>query len=160
MKQIKFADDKRSGFYTINIKDNIFITSFGHSHLFNYPSVLVKELGKLSEKINKDKINVYFDLSSVLGNNADNKYFVITYSKTKKDFIYPSKNTLIDLPCRDCDDIGENLKSPHSRFLRTAVKANRKRINDIDDIVIHRKHTTARDNKKASKHYSKGKRVT
>ena len=98
MKKIIFNDNKKNGFTINNINNDILITSFGYSHLFNYPKILTEEIEKISKKINKDEINIYFDLSSVLGKNASNKYFAIIYSKAKKDFVYPSKNTLTDLP--------------------------------------------------------------
>ena len=50
MKQIQFIDDNRNGFYIDNINNDIIVSSFGHSHLFNYPSILVKELDKFSKK--------------------------------------------------------------------------------------------------------------
>ena len=48
----------------------------------------------MAKLIDKNEIEVYFDLSSVLGENASNKYFVILYDKNKKDFIYPSYKTI------------------------------------------------------------------
>lgn len=98
MKKITFNDNKENGFTINNIKNNILISSFGYSHLFNYPAILTDETEKISKEINKDEIDTYFDLSSVLGKDASNKYFTIIYSKTKKDFIYPSKKTLTNLP--------------------------------------------------------------
>ncbi|MHB1646814.1 MAG: hypothetical protein EVG15_10810 [Candidatus Acididesulfobacter diazotrophicus] len=109
MKKIKFIDDNETGFNINNIKNNIFITSFGYSHVFNYPYILVKEIEKLSKKIDKDKIDVYFDLSSVLGKDASNKYFLITYDKNKKDFDYSSKKTVLELFKCDDDDESNNV---------------------------------------------------
>ena len=98
MKKITFRDDTSCGFYLVKLNDNIFITSCGQTHLFNYPSVLIKELEKITKEVNKDNIDVYFDLSSVLGSGSGNKYFMITYNKTKKNFIYLSNKTLMELP--------------------------------------------------------------
>jgi hypothetical protein len=94
MKKIKFNRGINNGFCIRINNDKIYITSFGYSHLFNYPSVIIKEVSELAKLIDKNEIEVYFDLSSVLGENASNKYFVILYDKNKKDFIYPSKKTI------------------------------------------------------------------
>lgn len=160
MKKIRFSDDKKNGFSINNVNDDIFISSSGYSHLFNYPIVLIKEVEKISKKINREAIDVYFDLSSVLGENASNKYFVITYSKKKKDFVYPSKKTLADLPLHDYngENSGKNLEAPKSRYRKTIVKTKKKKVN-TDDIAIYRKRTTSRNNKRALTRHSKNKKV-
>ncbi len=94
MKTIKFKNTFNDGFFIKKINDEVSIISFGYSHLFNYPSILIKEVFELSKLIDKNQIDVYFDLTSVLGKESTNKYFVITYDKNKKDFIYPSKKTI------------------------------------------------------------------
>ncbi len=94
MKKIEFKNTFNDGFFIKKNNDKIYITSFGYVHVFTYPSILIKEIHELSKSIDKDEIEVYFDSSSVLGENATNKYFVITYDKKKKDFIYPSKKTI------------------------------------------------------------------
>ncbi|MHB1645918.1 MAG: hypothetical protein ACYCSW_05340 [bacterium] len=104
MKKIKFSDDRTSGFNINNIKNSIFVSSFGYSHVFNYPIILTDEVDKISKKIDKDKINVYFDLSSALGKESSNKYFLIPYDKNKKDFDYSSKKTLLELFNANDDD--------------------------------------------------------
>jgi hypothetical protein len=97
MKTIEFKDRVNDGFFISKKNDKIYITSFGYSHPFNYPSILIKEIFELSKDIDKDEIEVYFDSSSILGKEAINKYFVIIYDKNKKDFIYPSKKTINNL---------------------------------------------------------------
>lgn len=113
MKKINYGDDRESGFNINNIRDDIFVSSFGYSHVFNYPTVLINEIEKISKKIDKNKINVYFDLSSVLGGNASNKYFFIVYDKIKKNFDYSSKKTLLELfegnNDNESEDYNENL---------------------------------------------------
>ena len=152
MKQIKFADDKRNGFYADNYKDNIFVSSFGCSHLFNYPSVLVKELDRLSKRINKNKINVYFDLSSVLGENADNKYFVITYDKSQKDFIYPSKYTLEKLPTYYNDDSIDDNNPLMTDIHELETRIGKKRIFDNVTYEKRGRHTRTLKHSSRSKH--------
>ena len=158
MKQVQFIDDNRNGFYIDNINNDIIVSSFGHSHLFNYPSILVKELDKFSKKISRDNINTYFDLSSVLGESAVNKYFVITYDKTKKDFIYPSKKTLEKLPayCHNYmadddnnDAIGRSLKS----YAKKRIKIT------TDDNSKHRRHTESMTGRVSRHSNKKRKRV-
>ena len=100
MKHVYFIECENEGFDVDVIDDKILICTFGHSHVFNYPSVLVKSMSKYAKKIIKNNIKTYFDLSSVLGETASNKYFVITYDKNKKDFIYHTKRTLKKLPIK------------------------------------------------------------
>ena len=97
MKKIEYNNAINNGFFIKKNNNKIYITTFGYIHAFTYPSILIKEIHKLSKSINKDEIEVYFNSSSILGEDALNKYFVILYDKNKKDFIYPSKKTINNL---------------------------------------------------------------
>jgi len=86
------------GFTIYYKKNEMFILSYGNAHPFDYVYRVCNEIQARSHLMPQDRFNVYFDLSSVLGESASNKYFVITYDRNKKDFDYSTKKTLLELP--------------------------------------------------------------
>ncbi len=88
------------GFKIYRITDDIFICAFGYAHLFNFPITLNKAIKRYSKAISQNTFNVYFDLSSVLGENASNRYFTVIFDKNQNDFVYATKTTLTNLPIK------------------------------------------------------------
>ncbi|MEW6419793.1 MAG: type II toxin-antitoxin system RnlB family antitoxin [Nitrospirota bacterium] len=103
-----------SYFYVRRLDDQLLVISIGSDSPFEFVDILIKTIQKEAERIDKNGVEIYFDLLSCVGNN-ENRYSKLIYFKKQP-------NELIDkvVAVKSCelpDNVSQELKKFYAKHL-------------------------------------------
>lgn len=84
MKKIIYKSNIASYSYIKKVENNLLLISVGSVSPLDFIRKIMEYIVKYSKDINKEKIEIYFDLASCVGNRA-NRFLKMHYNKKKNE---------------------------------------------------------------------------
>lgn len=93
MRKVTYSNGLSSYFYVEQIQERLMIVSIGSDNPLEFIGILDKTIQNYTQNINKNEVEIYFDLLSCVGNN-ENRYLKLIYNKNDKNAFFNKINII------------------------------------------------------------------